>query len=159
MPKKSRGQKRQAKTKRRQQRHASRASAPSLSLRGGLPFGGEPDVPQGFRPLSRPQALLEYAAPLMAYVADGTVQAPKDALQVGLLLWKSTRPDAPVAVRQSRREIVAHSEATFHLGRQEAEACCDHMIARKASLFPDEMQPAGSMTMVMRKEVEPTFKG
>ena len=28
------------------------------------------------------------------------------------------------------------------------------MIARKAYLFPDEIQPAGSMTMFMRKEVE-----
>src|SRR2546430_1058842 len=114
MPKKSRGQKRQAKTKRRQQRHARRSSPPPLSLLGGMPFGGEPDVPQGFRPVSMTQALLEYAAPLMAYVENGTVQDPNDALQVGLLLWNSTLPEAPVAVRQSRREIVAHIEATFH---------------------------------------------
>jgi hypothetical protein len=119
-----------------------------------MPFGGEPDVPPGFRPLSMTQALLEYAAPLMAYVEDGTVQDPNDALQVGLLLWNSTLPEAPVAVRQSQREIVTHIEATFHMGRQEAEAFFDHMIARKAYLFPDEMQPAGSMTMFMRKEVE-----
>jgi hypothetical protein len=119
-----------------------------------MPFGSEPDVPQGFRPMSMTQALLEYAAPIMAYVEDGTVQDPNDALQVGLLLWNSTLPEAPVAVRQSRREIVAHIEATFHMGRQEAEAFFDHMIARKAYLFPDEMQPAGSMTMFMRKEVE-----
>jgi hypothetical protein len=104
--------------------------------------------------MSMTQALLEYAAPIMAYVEDGTIQDPNDALQVGLLLWNSTLPEAPVAVRQSRREIVAHIEATFHMGRQEAEAFFDHMIARKAYLFPDEMQPAGSMTMFMRKEVE-----
>jgi hypothetical protein len=119
-----------------------------------MPFGDEPVVPQGFRPVSMTQALLEYAAPLMAYVADGTVQDPNEALQVGLLLWNSTLPEAPVAVRQSRQEIVAHIEATFHMGRQEAEAFCEHMIERKAYLFPDEMQPAGSMTMFMRKEVE-----
>jgi hypothetical protein len=119
-----------------------------------MPFGGEPDVPKGFRPVSMTQALLEYAAPLMAYVENGTVQDPNDALQVGLLLWNSTLPEAPVAVRQSRREIVAHIEATFHMGRQEAEAFFEHMIARKAYLFPDEMQPAGSMMMFMRKEVE-----
>ena len=119
-----------------------------------MPFGDEPDVPQGFRPVSMTQALLEYAAPLMAYVEDGTVQDPNEALQVGLLLWNSTLPEAPVAVRQSQREIVAHIEATFQMGRQEAEAFCEHMIERKAYLFPDEMQPAGSMTMFMRKEVE-----
>ena len=154
MPKKSRGQKRQAKTKKRQQRHARRSSPPSRSFLGGMPFGGAPNVPQGFRPISMTQALLEYAAPIMAYVEDGTIQDPNDALQIGLLLWNSTLPEVPVAVRQSRREIVAHIETTLQLGRQEAEAFFDHMIARKASLFPDEIQPEGSMTMFMRKEVE-----
>ena len=43
------------------------------------------------------QAMLEYAAPIMAYVEDGTVQDPNAALQVGLLLWNSTLPEAPVA--------------------------------------------------------------
>src|SRR6266545_7663331 len=110
MPKKSRGQQRQAKTKKRQQRQARRSSPPSLAWRGGMPFGGEPDVPPGFRPLSMTQAMLEYAAPLMAYVENGTVQDPNDALQVGLLLWNSTLPEAPVAVRQSRRAIVTQIE-------------------------------------------------
>src|SRR5215510_15664600 len=137
MPKKSRGQKRQAKTKKRQQRHARRSSPPSLPWLGGMPFDRAPEAPQGFRPLSMTQAMLEYAAPIMAYVENGTVQDPNDALQVGLLLWNSTLPEAPVAVRQSRREIVAHIEATFHMGRQEAEAFYEHMIARKAYLFPD----------------------
>jgi len=100
------------------------------------------------------QAMLEYAAPIMAYVEDGTVQDPNDALQVGLLLWNSTLPEAPVAVRQSRRAIVTQIETTLQMDREEAEAFFDHMIERKAYLFPDEMQPAGSMTMFMRKEVE-----
>ena len=34
--------------------------------------------------MSMTQAMLEYAAPIMAYVEDGTVQDPNDALQVGL---------------------------------------------------------------------------
>jgi hypothetical protein len=100
------------------------------------------------------QAMLEYAAPIMAYVEDGTVQDPNEALQIGMQLWNSTLPGVPVAVKQSRREIVAHIETTLQLDRQEAEAFCDRMIERKAYLFPDEMQPEGSMTMFMRKEVE-----
>jgi hypothetical protein len=154
MPKKSRGQKRQAKTKKRQQRQARRSSPPSLSWRGGRPFGGEPDVPPGFRPISMTQAMLEYAAPIMAYVEDGTVQDPNEALQIGMQLWNSTLPGVPVAVKPSRREIVTHMETTLQLDRQEAEAFFDRMIARKAYLFPDEMQPEGSLTMFMRKEVE-----
>ena len=57
-------------------------------------------------------------------------------------------------MRPSRTEIVAHIETTLQLDRQEAEAFYDQMIARKAYLFPDEIQPEGSMTMFMRKEVE-----
>jgi hypothetical protein len=98
--------------------------------------------------------MMEYAAPIMAYVEDGIVADPNDALQVGLLLWNSTLPEVPVAMRQSRREIVAHIETTLQMDRPEAEAFYDEMIERKAYLFPDEMQPAGAMTMFMRKEVE-----
>jgi hypothetical protein len=154
MPKKSRGQKRQAKTKKRQQRHARRSSPPSMPFLGGMPFDSAPDAPPGFRPLSMTQAMLEYAAPIMAYVEDGTVQDPNDALQVGLLLWNSTLPEAPVAVRQSRTAIVTQIETTLQMDREEAEAFFDHMVERKAHLFPDEIQPEGSMTMFMRKEVE-----
>src|SRR2546426_10810126 len=107
MPKKSRGQKRQAKTKKRQQRR-SRPSSPlsrSFPLLGGMPFGGEPDAPKGFRPVSTTQAMIEYAAPLMAYVEAGTVADPNDAFQVGVLLWNSTLPAVPVPMRQSRGEM------------------------------------------------------
>jgi hypothetical protein len=156
MPKKSRGQKRQAKTKKRQQRRSRSSSPPSrpFPFLGGMPFGGEPDAPKGFRPISTTQAMLEYAAPIMAYVENGTVADPNDALQVGLLLWNSTLPAVPVALRQARSAIVAHIETTLQMDRQEAEAFYDEMIERKAYLFPDEIQPAGAMTMFMRKEVE-----
>jgi hypothetical protein len=156
MPKKSRGQKRQAKTKKRQQRRSRSSSPPSrpFPFLGGMPFGGEPDAPNGFRPISTTQAMLEYAAPIMAYVENGTVADPNDALQVGLLLWNSTLPAVPVAMRQARSAIVAQIETTLQMDRQEAEAFYDKMIERKAYLFPDEIQPEGSMTMFMRKEVE-----
>ena len=156
MAKKSRGQKRQAKIKKRQQ-HRSRPTSPQsmpLPFLGGMPFGGAPDAPKGFRPVSTTQAMIEYAAPLMAYVEDGTVADPNDALQVGLLLWNSTLPEVPVPMRPSRGEIVAHIETTLHMNRQEAEAFYDEMIERKAYLFPNEIQPEGAMTMFMRKEVE-----
>jgi hypothetical protein len=122
---------------------------------GSMPFGGEPEAPKGFRPVSTTQAMMEYAAPIMAYVEDGTVADPNDALQVGLLLWNHTLPEVPVAMRQSRREIVAQIETTLHMDREGAEAFCDEMIERKAYLFPDEIQPEGvPMTMFMHKEVE-----
>ena len=81
-------------------------------------------------------------------------QDPNDALQVGLRLWNSTLPEVPVPMRQSRGEIVAQIETILQMDRQEAEVFYEEMIERKAYLFPDEMQPEGSMTMFMRKEVE-----
>jgi len=119
-----------------------------------MPFGDAPDVPQGFRPIPMTQAMMEFAAPIMAYVDNGTVQDPNDALQIGMQLWNSTLPNAPVAMKQSRTEIVDHIRTTLQMDRQEADAFFDRMIARKAYVFPDDIQPEGSMTMFMRKEVE-----
>ena len=82
--------------------------------------------------MSTTQAMMEYAAPIMAYVEDGTVADLNDALQVGVLLWNSTLPEVPVPMRQSRGEIVAHIETILHMKRQEAEAFYDEMIERKA---------------------------
>jgi hypothetical protein len=154
MPKKSRGQKRQAKTKKRQQRQARRSSPPSMPFLGNRLFGDEPEAPQGFRPLSTTQAMMEYVAPLMAYVDNGTVQDPNDALQIGMQLWNFTLPKVPVAQKPSRTAIVDTIRTTLQLDRQEAEAFCERMLERKAYLFPDEIQPEGSMTMFMRKAVE-----
>jgi hypothetical protein len=155
MAKKSRGQKRQVKTKKRQQRRARRSSAPpSRSLRGGMPFGGAPTVPPGFRPIPMTQAMLEFAEPVMAYVENGTLQEPNDALQLAMLVWNSTLPKVPVAAKPPRPEIVDLIQTTLQMDPQEAEAFLDRMIERKEYLFPDEIQPQGSMTMFMRKEVE-----
>ena len=40
------------------------------------------------------QAIMEFAEPIMAYVENGTVQDPNDALQIGMLLWNFTLPKA-----------------------------------------------------------------
>ena len=154
MPKKSRGQKRQAKTKKRQQRPARRPSSLPMSFPDVYQFGDPPGVPQGFRPITLTQAMLEFAAPIMTYVEDGTVQDPNDALQISLRLWNSTLPEVPVAVRKSRREVVAQIETALQMERQEADAFFDEMIERKTYLFPDEIQPEGGMTMFMRKEID-----
>jgi len=100
------------------------------------------------------QARLECAAPIMAYVDNGTVQDPNDALQIGMQLWNSTLPNAPVAMKPSRTEIVDHIRTTLPMDRQEADAFFERMIERKAYVFPDDIQPEGSMTMCRRQEVE-----
>lgn len=153
MPKKSRGQKRQDKTKKRQQRQARRPSSP-MPFPDVYQFGEPAGVPQGFRPISVTQAIVEFAAPIMSYVEDGTIQDPNDALQIGLQLWNSTLPEVPVAMRQARREIVAQIEMTLQMNREKADAFFDEISERKAYLFPDEIQPEGAMTMFMRKEVD-----
>ena len=158
MPKKSREQKRadktRARTKKRRQRHAQRTAPPFGALQGGLPLDDVPGAPPGFRPLPMTQAMLEFAAPLMAYVEQGTVQDPNDVLQIAMQLWNVTLPTVPVLQKSSRTAIVDNIQTTLQLDRQEAEAFFERMIARKAHLFPDEIQPPGSMMMFMRKEVE-----
>jgi hypothetical protein len=158
MPKKSREQKRADKTraraKKRQQRQAQRP-APSLgSWLGGDPFGDVPAAPPGFRPLPMTQAMLEFAAPLMDYVEQGTIPDPNAALQIGMQLWNFTLPHVPVAQKPSRATLVDTIQTTLQVDRQAAEAFFERMLARKADLFPDGIQPEGSMTMFMRKEVE-----
>src|SRR5919204_5680036 len=158
MPKKSREQKRADKTraraKKRHQRQAQRPAPALRSLLGGFPFGDVPEAPPGFRPLPMTQAMLEFAAPLMDYVEQGTIQDPNAALQIGMQLWNYTLPTIPVAQRPSRTAIVDTIQTTLQLDRQEADAFFERMIARKTYLFPEEIQPAGAMTMFMRKEVE-----
>jgi hypothetical protein len=158
MPKKSREQKRadksRARAKKRHQRQAQRPAPPLGSWLGGFPFDDVPDAPPGFRPLPMTQAMLEFAAPLMDYVEQGTIQDPNAALQLGMQLWNYTLPTISMAQRPSRPAIVHAIQTTLHMDQQAAEAFCERMITRKASLFPDEIQPEGSMTMFMRKEVD-----
>src|SRR5215471_1635777 len=131
MPKKSREQKRADKTraraKKRHQRHAQRPSPPLGSFLGGFPFGDVPEVPPGFRPLPITQAMLEFAAPLMDYVEQGTVQDPNAALQIGMQLWNYTLPTIPVAQRPSRTAIVDTIQTTLQLDRQEANTFFERM--------------------------------
>jgi hypothetical protein len=158
MRKKSQEQKRQAKlrakAKRRQHRQAKRPSSSPMPFLDLIPFGDPPGVPQGFRPIPMTQAMMEFAAPIMAYVENGTVPDPNDALQIGMQLWNVTLPKVPASQKQPRTEIVTNISTTLQMERQEADAFFDRMIERKAYLFPDEIQPEGSMTMFMRKEVE-----
>ena len=137
-----------------QQHRPQTFASPFIPFLGGTPFGGAREAPPGFRPLPMMQAMLEFAAPIMAYVENKTVQDPNDALQIGMQLWNSTLPKVPVAQKSSRTEIVDHIRTTLQMDMPEAEAFFDHMIERKAYLFPDEIQPEGALMMFMRKEVD-----
>jgi hypothetical protein len=95
MAKKSRGQKRQAKIKKRQQRRSRPTSPQSMPLPflGGMPFGGEPETPKGFRPVSTTQAMMEYAAPIMASPFNiVTFCAVKLAINASFSRWYGVHP-------------------------------------------------------------------
>ncbi len=81
------------------------------------------------------------------------MQDPNDALQLGMQLWNWTLPHVPVPQKPSRTAIVDTICATLQVDQQEADAFFDRMIARKAYLFPDDIQPEGSMTMFMRNRL------
>ena len=112
------------------------------------------EAPPGFRPLPMMQAMLEFAAPIMAYVEN---KAPFRILMMPCrseCSYGIPLPKVPVAQKSSRTEIVDHIRTTLQMDMPEAEAFFDHMIERKAYLFPDEIQPEGALMMFMRKEVD-----
>ena len=84
MPKKSRGQKRWPEDKKNANNVTQEIITTVFAFAGRYRFDSAPDAPPGFGPLSMTQAMLEYARADQAYVEDGTVQDPNDALQVGL---------------------------------------------------------------------------
>ncbi len=130
-------------------------SLPSLSsfMGGtGLGGGGKTKAPKGFRPISMTQAMIEFAAPIMAYVENGVISDPNDALQLGMHLWNFTLPRAQM--KKSRKDLVKGISRTLRLKPKEAEQFFEDMLTRKAHLFPDEIQPEGTLTMFMRKETE-----
>ncbi len=133
-------------------------SSPSLaSLLGGMGLGGAEKAPKGFRPISMTQAMIEFASPIMDYVENGTISDPNEALQLGMHLWNFTLPRAPVQRKTSQKDLIKSLAKTLHLTPHEAKEFFDRMIKRKAYLFPDEIQPEGTLTMFMRKDTEYTI--
>ncbi len=152
--KQSRGQKRQAKTKKRQQRRPQQASSPSVPFFGDMGFDDESHVPQGFRPISMSQAMMEYTAPIMDYVDNGTVENVNDALQIGMALWNVTLIDTPASGELSRAGIVNQIQTVLKMDATSAATFFDQMIERKSYLFPEDIQPSNPMTLFMRKEID-----
>ncbi len=137
--------------KRTRGKSQSKASVSSLMSRMGL--GGGDEAPKGFRAVSMTQAMMEFAAPIMEYVENGTVADPNDALQIGVALWNFASPSG-VLEKKSQKDLIQNISKTLHLTLREAEAFFNRMIERKAHLFPEEVQPQGAMTMFMRKDTE-----
>ena len=79
---------------------------------------------------------------------------PHDALHIGMQTVELHRAQRPVSQKPSRTAIVDTMQTTLQMDRQQADAFFERMIARKAYLFPDEIQPPGSVTLFMRKEVD-----
>lgn len=140
------------KLKKKMQRDFQPSSMPFMG--GSLFGGGGGKAPKGFRPIPMMQAVVEFANSIMEFVENGTVNDPNKALQIGMDLWNFTLPKVPVQAKKSRQELVNNISKTLKMTQKEAEDFFNRMIERKAYLFPDEIQPEGTMTMFMRKEVE-----
>lgn len=166
MSKKKREKKKQARNKTlakkgKQQKAASQPAAPFMGeggmpspFTGGSPFGSVNKAPKGFRPIPMIQAIMEFAGPVMEFVEDGTIKDPNDALQIGTQIWNFSLPKISPQMKKLRPDIVEQIRTTLKMDIDEAEDFFDRMVERKEYLFPEEIQPQGSMTMFMRKEVE-----
>ena len=145
-----------SKTKKTTQKRTRGAdpSSPSLSsLMSRMGLGGGGKAPKGFRAISMTRAMMEFAAPVMKYVENGTIADPNDAMQLGAELWNFAF-STDVQARKSPKDLIRNISETLRLEPKDAEAFFDRMIERKAYLFPEEIQPEGVPTMFMRKDAE-----
>ncbi len=136
-------------------------TSPSFMMGGAL---GETSAPEGFRPITSTQAMIEYGKPLVDAMGGDSVEALNSAFGMVTLLWNLSiaydQDDCgdPISMR---KKVVDDLMKTLKQSKQEVEALIDEMLERKAWLLPPDIQPRFSMTMFIRKEKRheiPDFK-
>jgi hypothetical protein len=125
------------------------------------------EAPEGFRPISMTQGMMEYAKPIMAFFEEGSIEEMNMAMQLATLLWnygitleragEEARREGEEAgggtLEKIKNETVQGIKAVLNMNDKEATDFFDKMIKRKAHLFPPEIQPKYPTIMFMRKEV------
>ena len=113
----------------------------------------EMEAPDGFRPISISQAMMEYAKPLMELAERGDIDDEK-VFQIASALWNYTillgdgKKDEDMRIN-----IYRLIECTYGMSGEESSGLIEKMIQRKNHLFPPDIQPEYPMTLFIRKEV------
>ncbi len=115
-------------------------------------------VPDGFRPVSIGQALMEYGKPLTELDINNDVQDIDEViLQIATEFWNyNISLDDGKKDEKTKDDIIKLLSSTFAMIEEQAVDFFNKMVDRRNYLFPPEIQPKSPMTMTifMRKEVQ-----
>lgn len=142
-------EKKQTKRKRKEAGSPSSSDFELLSQ----PSFSEIEPPEGFRPISFVQAMMEYSKPLFDLASAGNNEELNEILQISMLLWNCHIMKTTGNGECPRAHVLRLLRTVLGVDENEAEELFDQMMKRKSWLFPDEIQPKGARIMFMRKEV------
>lgn len=112
------------------------------------------EAPDGFRPISMSQAIVEYSQPLLDYVESGKVKDPNDVFKISMAIWNyaisTENHDQKIEI--SKNDIVNQIRFTLGLNKNESTDFFKTMLQRKNYLLPSEIQPDIPTIMFIRKE-------
>lgn len=112
------------------------------------------EAPDGFRPISNSQAMLEYSQPLLDYVESGKVKDINDVLKISMAIWNYAvsieKHDKEFVI--SKNDVVNQIRITIGMSKSEATDFFETMVQRKNYLLPSEIQPKIPLIMFIRKE-------
>jgi hypothetical protein len=152
MSKKSREKKQGARIKARaEKRRQSRAELEQMRALLQKPTFADIEAPEGFRPITITQALLEFIEPLKESVNSAELDDMNQIMNLGIQIWNFANPK--VAEKPAQEEIIDQIAETLELDEIDAAHLFERMVARKTYLFPEGIQPEDPRTLFMRKEV------
>ena len=152
MSKKRREKNMRARMKSRSLRRHNTHTSQSLSPAADMPSFADIKAPNGFRPLSMTQALMEFAAPLTEHVESDELDDVNAVMQVAGSIWNQTLPKTITST--ARDELVEDIATRLDIDERDADQLVDELTERKHYLFPADMQPDDPRWVFMRKTVE-----
>lgn len=124
------------------------------------PSFSDMEAPDGFRPVSISQAMMEYAKPVMEKGENQGIEDMNLAMNAGMLLWNYTISlEDGYEDRKMKKEIIRLLAKEFDMSKSQSRLFLEQMIERKEHLFPKDIQPKHAMTMFIRKELTHLITG
>lgn len=150
----------QLKKKKKQKRRLMKNSPDNRVSYMERPSFSDMEPPDGFRPVSISQAMMEYAKPVMEMGENQGIEDMNLAMQAGMLLWNySISLEDGHADKKMKKEIIRLLAKEFDMSRSDAGLFLEQMIERKEHLFPKDIQPKHAMTMFVRREMTHLITG
>jgi len=110
--------------------------------------------PEGFRTITATQSMMIFAEPLREYLKDNGIEAMNIMMGIATDIWNYTLSKVPANQKKTQEEFVEQICESLSMNETDAIDLFEHLIERKAHLFPDEIQPDDVRTMFMRNERE-----